>query len=56
MEAQGSAIVGSGSVIGARLRVAQSRSGGAGCWLVQAGGVVVVTARVSQGFAMGGRK
>ena len=53
---QGSATVGSGPVVRARLRAAQSRLGRAGRWLVQAAAVATATAKVTQGFAMGGRK
>ena len=40
----------------ARLRVAQSGLGRAGRWLVQAVVVATAAAKVTQGFAMGGRK
>ena len=53
---QGSATVGSGSVVRARLRVAQSGLDRAGRWLVQAVAVATAAAKVTQGFAMGGRE
>ena len=53
---QGSATVGRGSVVRARLRVAQSGLGRAGRWLVQAVAVATAAAKVTQGFAMGGRE
>ena len=53
---QGSATVGSGSVVRARLRVAQSGLGRTGRWLVQAVAVATAEAKVTQGFTMGGRE
>ena len=53
---QGSATVGSGSVVPARLRVAQSGLGRAGRWLVQAVVVATAATEMTQGFAMGGRE
>ena len=53
---QGSATVGSGSVVRSRLRVAQSGLGRARRWLVQAVAVATAAVMVTQGFAMGGRK
>ena len=53
---QGSATVGSGSVVRAQLRVAQSGLGRAGRWLVQAVAVATAAAKVTKGFPMGGRK
>ena len=53
---QGSATVGSGFVVRARLRVAQSGLGRAGRWLVQVVAVATAAAKVTQGFAMGGRE
>ena len=53
---QGSTTVGSGSMVRARLRAAQSGLGRAGPWLVQAVAVATAAAKVTQGFAMGGRK
>ena len=53
---QGSATVGSGSVVRARLRAAQSGLGRVGRWLVQAVAVATAAAKVTQGFTMGGRK
>ena len=45
-----------GSMVRARLRAAQSGLGRAERWLVQAVAVATVAAKVTQGFAMGGRK
>ena len=53
---QGSTTVDSGSVVRVWLRAAQSGLGRTGCWLVQAVAVATATAKVTQGFAMGGRK
>ena len=53
---QGSATVGSSSVVRVRLRVAQSGLGRAGRWLVQVVAVATAAAKVIQGFAMGGRE
>ena len=50
-ERQGSATVGRGSVVRARLRVAQSRLGSAGHWLVQA--VAQAVAQAAQGCGKG---
>ena len=53
---KGSATVGSGSMVRARLRVAQSGLGRAGRWLVQVVAVAMAAAKMTQGFAMGGRE
>ena len=53
---KGSATVGSGYVVRARLRVVQSGLGHVGHWLVQAVAVATAVAEMTQGFAMGGRE
>ena len=53
---QSSATVSSGSVVRARLRVAQSGLGRAGHWLVRVVAVATAAAKMTQSFAMGGRE